>query len=84
MAHPGIDNAGRYLEELVSCGLDGVEVYHSSHNEEQRRKFLRISRSLGLAVTAGSDYHGLQGDSRIIGSESLSYVDLPEFIKKLL
>ncbi len=46
------------LIDLKEKGLMGVEVYHSSHSFEERRRYLEIARNLNLYVSGGSDYHG--------------------------
>jgi hypothetical protein len=53
---------GAQLERLVRSmkdqGLDGIEVYHSDHSDEQTRAYLDLALRLGLLVSGGSDYHG--------------------------
>lgn len=57
------------ITELAEAGLDGVEVAHPDHDQEQRDQLGAIARGLGLAQTGGSDDHGeLSGDR--IGCES--------------
>lgn len=46
------------VEELVSYGLDGLEVYHSSHNICESRKLLALAKKKKLLVSGGSDFHG--------------------------
>jgi hypothetical protein len=46
------------LRELKDAGLQGIEVYHSEHDETDRRLYLTLARQLGLIVTGGSDFHG--------------------------
>lgn len=46
------------VEELISYGLDGLEVYHSSHNICESRKLLALAKEKGLLVSGGSDFHG--------------------------
>ena len=36
----------------------GIEVYHSTHTEEERRLYLSLANELGLLVSGGSDFHG--------------------------
>lgn len=38
--------------------LDGIEVYHPSHNEQQRAILLAVAKKHSKLVTGGSDYHG--------------------------
>lgn len=47
------------LRQLKAEGLDGVEVYYSSHTPRQTREYLSLAQQLGLLVTGGSDFHGL-------------------------
>lgn len=46
------------LKDLISNGLRGIEVYHSSHTEEEMKYYLEIARKYHLLVSGGSDYHG--------------------------
>jgi 3',5'-nucleoside bisphosphate phosphatase len=64
LAHPTwVKLADRSLIELVrelkAAGLDGVEVYYSTHAARQTREYLSLAQQLGLLVTGGSDFHGL-------------------------
>ena len=46
------------IVELKGYGLDGVEVFHSSHPKELRVEYLKIIKELGLITAGGSDFHG--------------------------
>lgn len=46
------------LKNMISCGLNGIEVYHSSHNFDEMDYYLDISNKYNLLVSGGSDYHG--------------------------
>jgi 3',5'-nucleoside bisphosphate phosphatase len=64
LAHPTwVRCTDRPLVELVrqlkADGLDGVEVYYSTHAARQTREYLSLAQQLGLLVTGGSDFHGL-------------------------
>ncbi|HMS84025.1 MAG TPA: PHP domain-containing protein [Nitrospira sp.] len=64
LAHPTwVKLAGRSLIELVrelkAAGLDGVEVYYSTHAARHTREYLSLTQQLGLLVTGGSDFHGI-------------------------
>ncbi len=59
-AHPDI-TVGKNQEAIqymARCGLRGIEVYCSYHGPEEQIYYESMARSLGLAVTAGSDFHG--------------------------
>ena len=61
LAHPGlkrkvVDMA--FLETLKGIGLEGLEVYSSYHDEQGNAFYASLAESLGLVITAGSDFHG--------------------------
>ncbi len=63
LAHPWSRSSDTVLTpdriaELVEDGLDGVEVDHPDHSEEQREALAKIAATHGLVVTGSSDYHG--------------------------
>ena len=43
---------------LAARGLDAIEVFHPDHGAAEVERFGRLSAEFGLAVTAGSDFHG--------------------------
>lgn len=60
LAHPGQNLKGHYevFDELVTKGIQGVEVFSNYHDEETIRFFLDKGKSSHLLITCGSDYHG--------------------------
>lgn len=61
LAHPGLlSEKHRYaiVRELAALGLDGVEVEHSRHASEERRRLRELAKELDLVETGGSDFHG--------------------------
>ena len=46
------------LKEMINFGLKGIEVFHSSHNEEEMKYYLKIANKYNLLISGGSDYHG--------------------------
>ena len=46
------------LKEMINFGLKGIEVYHSSHTEEETEYYLEIANKYNLLISGGSDYHG--------------------------
>jgi len=60
LAHPGVTNADGLIPELVAAGLDALEVYHVDHTEADTARYRDRARQCGLAVTGGSDYHGVR------------------------
>jgi len=64
LAHPyqlkqNDEDTLKTIKRLIECGLDGIEVYHSNHTEDMRRKYLEIVKDLNLIYSGGSDYHGV-------------------------
>lgn len=63
IAHPLASRSGRTLKietllRLIKAGLDGIEVDHRDHNEQERSELLRLAIEYDLVVTGSSDYHG--------------------------
>ena len=85
LAHPGLDQAIEFLDLLCECGLDGMEVHHSSHNTHNSKKLAEKAVLKNLAQTAGSDYHGHTEVSHgMIGSVALGKEELPYFLMEYL
>jgi predicted metal-dependent phosphoesterase TrpH len=51
-------NGDRLIRELAARGLDAIEVFHPDHGPAEEGRFGNLARELGLAMTAGSDFHG--------------------------
>ena len=63
IAHPFASHRGQILKaedfaELVSAGLNGIEVDHRDQNPDERAMLRVIARELDLVITGSSDYHG--------------------------
>ena len=63
IAHPFASRRGQTIDEstfqsLVTAGLNGIEVYHRDHSEDERNQLIAVARSLDLVITGSSDYHG--------------------------
>ncbi len=57
VAHPGLYPQGK-IRELFIDGVEGIEVYSTYHNAQQRAEYLRFAKEKNLIATAGSDFHG--------------------------
>lgn len=68
LAHPGISGTEVLLDDLMACGLGGIEVYHVEHTPEQREHFARVASERGLLATGGSDFHGPGSVSGVLGA----------------
>ena len=57
------------LARLKDLGLDGVEAVYQGNLPLETPMHLRIAREAGLAVTAGSDFHGANKPSVTLGMD---------------
>jgi predicted metal-dependent phosphoesterase TrpH len=60
LAHPGIniDKDQKKLDGIVACGIDGIEVYCSYHNDKLVAFYNDQAERYHLLKTMGSDFHG--------------------------
>lgn len=70
LAHPSSISAERtilnsMIGEMVTMGLDGLEVFANMCYKDDISFFNDIATRLGLAVTGGSDSHGFDDDVEI-------------------
>lgn len=86
MAHPRYwtDDSAKLLSGLVrlkDAGLDGVEAVYQANKRHETVEHLRVAREVGLAVTAGSDFHGANKPTIKLG---MKVADESAFIAPLL
>ncbi len=65
LAHPTTVSTDRQelrdiIIELSCMGLDGIEVFNNMAREEEMEFLRRFADDLGLLVTGGSDFHGIE------------------------
>ena len=87
LAHPGKiikNNFENEIENIINQGIDGIECYYSSHQEEIIEISLKLCKKYNLFITAGSDFHRING-SREIGKNNsmVGNLDLGTSIKSL-
>ena len=46
------------IKNMISHGLKGIEVFHSTHTKEEMEYYLEIANRFNLLISGGSDYHG--------------------------
>ncbi len=49
------------IRALAGVGLDALEVFHPDHDAACEGRLSALAAELGLAATAGSDFHGARG-----------------------
>ena len=74
MAHPRFWTSDARLlaagfARLKDIGLDGVEAVYQANLPLETPMHLRLAREAGLAVTAGSDFHGANKPSVSLGMD---------------
>jgi 3',5'-nucleoside bisphosphate phosphatase len=57
LAHPPHSFDGNTFRELQALGLDGLEAGHPSQTPARQSELRHVATGLGLAVSAGSDFH---------------------------
>lgn len=72
LAHPlslyvSWGNLPGILEDFKNLGLAGIEAWHPGARVVECERLEACARSLGLCVTAGSDFHGAARPDRKIG-----------------
>lgn len=70
LAHPGnnIHEDVEVLRRILACGVKGIEVYSSYHNEAQVKFYHDAALEAGCFMTCGSDFHGRNKPAIEIGS----------------
>lgn len=56
------------IRAMSKSGLPALEAYHSDHSRANVREYEALAREFGLAVTGGSDYHGLNKPDICLGT----------------
>ena len=69
------------LARLKDLGLDGIEAVYQANTPDVTLDHLRAARELGLAVSAGSDFHGANKPDITLGMDVENEM---EFIAPLL
>ncbi len=80
LAHPYANSTADLIPELVEQGLDGIEAFHPSHSPGEVRRCLDWAGRFRLAVSGGSDYHGIEGSRRKLLSAGLDGERLVDFL----
>jgi hypothetical protein len=64
LAHPclleveSVEQLDDLLQEMMSMGLKGLEVYYPQHSPEQTRQYADLAARHRLLMTGGTDFHG--------------------------
>lgn len=81
MAHPKLVTSDEYVVEMLAYDFDGMEVYHTKHNDDDVKRYKALAKEHNLFITGGSDYHGIPGKAPDqFGDYLVSAEDVSEFI----
>lgn len=59
LAHPVLYRSDELVERIVKeIQPDGIEVWHSDHDEQDAERYQELAQRHQCLMTAGSDYHG--------------------------
>ena len=84
MAHPKLVTSDEYVVEMLAYDFDGMEVYHTKHNDDDVKRYKALAKKHNLFITGGSDYHGIPGKAPDqFGDYLVSAEDVSEFISLL-
>lgn len=84
MAHPKLVTSDEYVVEMLAYDFDGMEVYHTKHNDDDVKRYKALAKEHNLFITGGSDYHGIPGKAPDqFGDYLVSAKDVSEFISLL-
>ena len=72
LAHPGQQQNFDLIQELIGCGLDGLEINHPANTESDKKIIRDYAKKFNLFLTGGSDYHGKYEDKSAAIGEFLS------------
>ncbi|MDC7223458.1 MAG: PHP domain-containing protein [Spirochaetales bacterium] len=68
LAHPGQQDSFDLVPRLAEKGLWGLELNHEDNSPEDRTRLEELARRYDLALTGGSDTHGVYGAGITLGS----------------
>ena len=60
LAHPAQNVSDETLKQLITFGLDGIEIVHPSHDTYRQNYYREIANEYFLLFSGGSDYHGMR------------------------
>ncbi|MBQ8027313.1 MAG: PHP domain-containing protein [Clostridia bacterium] len=65
LSHSAHTGCTELIDDLVKAGLDGIEVWHPCHDENDVETLSGIAKKNGLLMTGGSDFHGMYSPTAV-------------------
>lgn len=72
LAHPVENGNFNLIPKLIQEGLDGIEVWHPTHTEEQTAALLKMTDNANLLAIGGSDFKGMYSGKAICVGDVLT------------
>ncbi len=84
LAHPTLLKPN-IKDKVLSYNFDGLEAKYYRNQPGDEKYFRELAESRNMLITAGSDYHGIEGDTKHgdLGDVTLTGEDLNQFLKNL-
>jgi 3',5'-nucleoside bisphosphate phosphatase len=60
LAHPGLTRVDEQIPRFAGSGLVALEARHRDHSPSTEAHYRDLARTLGLLVSGGSDFHGIE------------------------
>lgn len=84
LAHPGLINNKEIIRYCIESGIDGIEVIHPKHSNEDVFQLKSIAKKFDLIKTGGSDWHGKMKDGDcLLGKYYVNLNNIPEMKGRL-
>ncbi|HEX7051793.1 MAG TPA: PHP domain-containing protein [Longimicrobiales bacterium] len=80
-AHPPADLLDRELPNFIDSGLDGLECFRPRSTPAEVRRLVEMSRTHGLLMTGGSDWHGPWNGA--LGEFHVGHAQLRAFLERI-
>jgi len=58
LAHPAQFENFDAVPQWVAAGLEGIEVKHPKHGEQEEKRAMELAAEFNLVTTGGADFHG--------------------------
>lgn len=65
LAHPYASECVDEISKYAEYGIDGIEVFHPSADDNQQANLKKIASKHKLIMTGGSDFHGLYNTYKV-------------------
>ncbi len=74
IAHPALNKSDDIIPVLVAAGIDGIECFHTRHSTAASEHYMLMAEQYGLAITGGSDCHGMNKGRPLMGGIKLPVI----------